>query len=173
MKIDVFLDRDGTLVKDTGYISQVSDLEILKDVLQSLKCLMQLGCRLHLVSNQSGVGRGLISSREFWKVESEFESRLAKFGIKFDSVNFCFHVPADDCNCRKPKTGLLDEVKRKFNIDLNRAGLIGNSMSDQGAAKNFGIPYWNVDHQNSIALQLPHIIKYFNLCKGVESNEAQ
>jgi histidinol-phosphate phosphatase family protein len=161
--IDLFLDRDGTLIKDVGYIASPTQLEFLSGTIRGLQEFKKMNFRLHLVSNQSGVGRGIISMDQFRAVENEFESILKRNSIVLDSTNFCFHKPTDYCACRKPQAGLLAGIERKFDLKKNLSGMIGNSESDLETARNFGIHYWNIDEEdeNSFPLQSRLVMLHF------------
>lgn len=163
MVVDLFLDRDGTLIKDVGYIASPNQVEFIGGAISGLKEFKKLNFRLHLVSNQSGVGRGLITMDQFLAVENEFESILRMNSVVLDSTNFCFHKPLDYCVCRKPKTGLLSGIEREFNIDKNSTGMIGNSDSDLETARSFGIHFWriNEDDENSFLMQTRLIMLHF------------
>jgi D-glycero-D-manno-heptose 1,7-bisphosphate phosphatase len=145
--VDLFLDRDGTLIRDVGYIAHPEQIEFLSGAISGLREFNKMKFRLHLVSNQSGVGRGIISIDQFLKVEHEFESILKINSIVLHSTNFCFHTPTDYCECRKPKTGLLTAIESKFDMKKKFTGMIGNSESDLETARNFGIHYWNIDEK--------------------------
>lgn len=168
MKIGIFLDRDGTLIKDSGYISSPDDVHVLPGVFEGLQLFKQNNYQLHIVSNQSGLNRGKISKDEFNAVEVRVNLLFKEKGIIFDSSNYCFHHPSDGCPCRKPKTGLLQQVAWANGIKKSFAVMIGNSEVDRGAADSFGIRYWDVSNsdptyqsQNSFLLVVSQIIKHF------------
>jgi D,D-heptose 1,7-bisphosphate phosphatase len=162
MPFDIFLDRDGTLVRDTGYISKENEVEVLVGVIQGLKLFTEKGYRLHIVSNQSGVPRGKISMLEFEKVENYINEAFRIEHITFDSYNYCFHLSTDGCECRKPKSGLLEKVSEKFEIDKTKSAMLGNSDVDQDAAKCFGIPFWRVGDTEKNFYQITReVVKYF------------
>lgn len=144
MSFDVFLDRDGTLIRDTGYISKISDVEVLPGVVRGLKRFKAKGYRLHIVSNQSGIPRGKVSEREFKEVEIHVNKLFQLENIFFDSLNYCFHLPTAGCACRKPNFGLFTKVSEKYQLDKSRSAMLGNSDVDLQAALNFGIPFWKV-----------------------------
>lgn len=145
----VFLDRDGTLIRDAGYLSSVDDIEILNGVVRGLRMFLSHNFQLHIISNQSGVPREFLTTAEFNTVESHFIDLFQKNGVQFESLNYCFHLPSAVCSCRKPQTGLFEEVSSNFKIDKKRAVMIGNSIVDMKAAENFGIAYWGVDQEKS------------------------
>jgi D-glycero-D-manno-heptose 1,7-bisphosphate phosphatase len=158
----VFLDRDGTLIRDVGYLSSIKDVEILNGVMSGLKMFLSKNYRLHIVSNQSGVPRGLVTTAEFQTVEKYFVDLFHKNGVQFDSLNYCFHLPSAGCSCRKPQTGLFEAVSVNFQIDKKRTAMVGNSLVDLEAAEKFGIAYWGIDQDNSDFLQVAQeVIGYF------------
>jgi len=144
MSIQLFLDRDGTLIKDTGYISDPAKVVILDGVVDGLNLFKSHGFRLHIVSNQSGISRGKISKADFAAVDNRFKKVFFDNGIEFDSINYCFHHPLDNCDCRKPAPGLIAKVFQEINIERSSCAMIGNSVVDEGAAANFGIAFWYV-----------------------------
>ena len=168
MKIGVFLDRDGTLIKDSGYISSPDDVHVLPGVFEGLQLFKQNNYQLHIISNQSGLNRGKFSKDEFDAVEARVNLLFNERGIIFDSLNYCFHQPSDGCSCRKPKTGLLQQVALTNGIEKSFAVMIGNSEVDRGAADSFGIRYWDVSDSapayqsyNSFPLVVSQIVKHF------------
>ena len=162
-KIDLFLDRDGTLIEDPGYINSPERVVFLDGVLDALQEFRKRNYRLHLVSNQSSVGRKIISEVQFLQIEARFQKILLQHSITFDSVNYCFHTPFDNCNCRKPKTGMFLEVDARFQIERNFCGMIGNSKSDHEAANNYGITYWNIEEtvRDSFSEQSRLVLTHF------------
>jgi D-glycero-D-manno-heptose 1,7-bisphosphate phosphatase len=162
MTYDVFLDRDGTLIRDTGYISKSSDVEVLFGVFEGLKLFKERGYRLHIVSNQSGVPRGKISKLEFKEVESFINKTFRTKGILFDTHNYCFHLSTDGCKCRKPNSGLFEQVSEKYEIDKVKSAMLGNSDVDSEAAKSFGISFWEVGTPRKNFYQIAReVVEYF------------
>ena len=162
MPFDVFLDRDGTLIRDTGYISKSSNVEVLHGVYEGLRLFREKGYRLHIVSNQSGVPRGKISMLEFKEVETFIDETFKTKGISFDSHNYCFHLPVDSCKCRKPNSGLLEQVSEKYEIDKTKSVMLGNSDVDLGAAKCFGVLFWQVGTgQKDFYQTAREVVEYF------------
>jgi D-glycero-D-manno-heptose 1,7-bisphosphate phosphatase len=162
MTIAIFLDRDGTLIRDTGYISSPQDIRILEGVIIGLKLFIARGYELHVVSNQSGVPRKKITRSEFIDVESHISELFLQHEIAFDSLNYCFHLPWEGCKCRKPDVGLFETVSLEFNLNRNSSVMIGNSEVDRIAAENFGIAFWEVGVDKQSFLQVAwEVIDYF------------
>jgi D-glycero-D-manno-heptose 1,7-bisphosphate phosphatase len=134
----LFLDRDGTLIVDTGYLRDPNDVVLLPGVAEGLREARALGYELIVVSNQSGIARGIISEAQLASVEARFEKLLAKEGVTLDLVLFCKHGPDDGCPCRKPAPGLLHDAARMRGIDLTRSIMIGDKASDVAAGNAAG-----------------------------------
>ena len=136
--VTVFLDRDGTLNIDTGYVKSPDDLTVLPGVGTALARLKQAGARLVVVTNQSGVGRGYFTSKDLEAIHSKLRLLLAEDGVTLDGVYFCPHHPDDRCNCRKPARGMVDRAQAELQVDLSRAYVIGDSVRDVELAKEVG-----------------------------------
>ena len=136
--VTVFLDRDGTLNVDTGYVKSPDDFTVLPGVGAALARLKQAGARLVVVTNQSGLGRGYFSSRDLEAIHSKLRLVLAEDGVTLDELYFCPHHPDDHCNCRKPARGMIDRAHAELKVDLSRAYVIGDSIRDVELAKQVG-----------------------------------
>lgn len=134
----IFLDRDGTLNEDPGYLHEASKLHLLTGVAEGLKALEQAGYLLVIVSNQSGVGRGIISQEELVKVHKRLDELLALSTVKIDHYELCLHTPEQGCACRKPKPKLIFEAARKLGIDLSKSYFVGDKKSDLLAGRAAG-----------------------------------
>lgn len=130
----LFLDRDGTIIEDTGYVRRVEDVRLLPGVVEALNDLRRR-YRLVLVSNQSGVGRGMFTRKELDAVHARMAELL---GIPFDAVSYCVHAPDDDCACRKPRPGMIVEAARTLDLDLAQSIMIGDKPSDIAAGAAAG-----------------------------------
>lgn len=142
----VFFDRDGTLNFDEGYTHKLEDLTWINGAIDTIRLCNDRGYYVFVVSNQAGVARGYYGEAEVIRFHDYMQKCLQKFGAHIDDFTFCPHhvegvvSPYDvDCTCRKPKTGLLDDLKLKWPIDLDHSIFIGDSESDMQAARNFGI----------------------------------
>lgn len=129
----LLLDRDGTLIHDAGYPRDPAEVALLPGAPGALRDARALGYKLAIVSNQSGVGRGLIQPSEARAVQARVEELFAEEGVTFDGAWFCFHAPEDACSCRKPAPGLLLDAARELGVDLGRSVMIGDKASDVGA----------------------------------------
>jgi D-glycero-D-manno-heptose 1,7-bisphosphate phosphatase len=133
----IFLDRDGTLMKDVGYCSNPGDVELLEDVGKLLPKLKEAGFRLIIVTNQSGIGRGYFTEKDFWSVQRELEKRLGPDVI--DATYFCADTPQNASERRKPNPGMLLEAARDLGIDLERSYMVGDQASDATAGIRAGV----------------------------------
>jgi len=135
----IFLDRDGTLNPDPGYISSIKQFKFYPDTLTSLSTLAKLGFKFAIVTNQSGIARGLIKEEELEKIHEFISNQFAQSGIPLLGIYKCPHHPKDGCSCRKPETGLFDEAAHQHDIDLSSAVMIGDTSADMKAGKARGM----------------------------------
>jgi rfaE bifunctional protein nucleotidyltransferase chain/domain len=136
----VFLDRDGTLIRNVPFLHQPERVELLPGVGQGLARLQALGFRLMVVTNQQGIGLGYYGMDAFIATNQALFKALAPFGVRIARVCFCPHSLADNCGCRKPGTALLEAALRETGADPKRCYLIGDSPSDVEAGHALGIP---------------------------------
>jgi len=134
----IFLDRDGTLNSDPGYIRSSDQFELFPGVAQALSRLKQAGARLIVVTNQSGVARGFFSVGDLEGIHAKLKRLLGEAGAPLDAIYVCPHHPDDVCNCRKPNRGLIDRAVNEQRIDLMRSYLIGDHARDIELAKRVG-----------------------------------
>ena len=144
----LFLDRDGTLIYDRNYLKTSDQVNLIPGAVNFLHEIQDLDVTLHVVSNQSGVGRNLISHKEFEEVDTKFRDLFLSEGITFKTVKYCIHKPSDNCICRKPKVALFKEELDSFS-KTDKAAFLGNSEVDQLAAKELSINYWSVPSLSS------------------------
>ncbi len=126
----IFLDRDGTLIEDTGYLKDPEPVLLLPRVAEGLAEFKRKGYLLFVVSNQSGVGRGLITDAQFTAVHSRVVSLLGGIGIELDGFAYCFHRPEDGCACRKPGVGLIPKELYGTPLDLTKSIVVGDRRVD-------------------------------------------
>jgi rfaE bifunctional protein nucleotidyltransferase chain/domain len=134
----VFLDRDGTLLKESPYLSDPADAELLPGVGEGLAELQRAGYRLVLVTNQQGIGLGYFDVREFIAVNAALFRLLTPFGVTISRVYYCPHSAADACECRKPAAGLLLRALREFGIEAERCFMVGDRDVDAIAGAGAG-----------------------------------
>ena len=134
----VFLDRDGTINSDPGYLNDATELKLIPGVDLALRKLQDAGYLLVIVSNQSGVGRGKITPAQLDAVHLRLDEILAARGVKIARYELCFHRPEEDCDCRKPKPKLILDAARSLSIDLGKSIMIGDKASDVRAGRAAG-----------------------------------
>ncbi len=141
-----FLDRDGVLNIDHAYVATKERFEWVPGAIEAVRWLNESGYLVIVVTNQSGIARGLFTLEEFEALMQWTQAELAGHGAKFDAWYVCPHHPTDgqapfvmDCECRKPKPGLFLEAMRDFSIDSSRSFSIGDKMRDIEAAARAGI----------------------------------
>jgi len=130
----VFLDRDGTLVRDRGYVHRLEEYALLPGVAPALRRLAAAGFRLAIVTNQSGIGRGLFDEAAYRAYEAHLEADLASQGAPIAGSFFCPHAPGAGCACRKPAPGLFLAARDALGAELGASFAIGNDARDAEAA---------------------------------------
>ncbi len=140
----VFLDRDGTIIEDLGYLGDPAGIRFIPGALEALRALQRAGFRLVLVTNQAGVARGLISEADVRRVNERLRGLLAEAGMHLDGIYYCPHHPEygppeyrRDCECRKPKPGMVRQALRDLGLDPSRSVIIGDHASDAELARAF------------------------------------
>lgn len=139
----VFLDRDGTLNEDPGYISDPEKVVLFPHTGEALSILKKYGFLLIVISNQSGIARGLMTSSDVDNVNNRINNLLSQHKVTIDAFYFCPAHPdyssIEECHCRKPNPKLLFEAAKEFNIDLEKSYFIGDAIADIECGKNAGI----------------------------------
>lgn len=135
----VFFDRDGTLNVEKDYVYRYQDWEWNPGVVEGLKSLADLGFKLVVISNQSGVGRGYFDKKDVFALHDQVAVDLLKQGIPMAGFYFCTHGPDDGCVCRKPQPGLLLQAEKDLHIDLPRSYMVGDKLIDVQAALAAGV----------------------------------
>lgn len=138
MKRYVLLDRDGTLIRDTGYPHRPEDYELLPGVGAALRRLADAEFGLAIVTNQSGIGRGYFDTASFDRFHARLLGDLAQAGVAIDATFVCPHAPDAGCGCRKPAPGLVLRARDELGADLGRSWLVGDTDRDVGAARSGG-----------------------------------
>jgi len=133
----VFIDRDGTIMEDRDYCSDPSEVKLFPGALEVLRRLKSNGFKLIIITNQSGIGRGLFTLDQYREVEAEVLRQLGAGLV--DATYFCPHLPGQHCSCRKPATGMILEATGKYQIDLSRSFLVGDKEIDVECARNAGV----------------------------------
>ncbi|MCR5813837.1 MAG: D-glycero-beta-D-manno-heptose 1,7-bisphosphate 7-phosphatase [Desulfovibrio sp.] len=147
----VFLDRDGTLNLDTGYVHSIEAWVWLPGVQNALWRLSSEGFKLIVVSNQSGLARKYFSEEELHTLEAWVDKELAKFGVAISGWYYCPHLPeiTGPCHCRKPASGLLEKAAKEHAIDLTHSWMLGDKLSDVQAGLACGCQTIKLGLENS------------------------
>ena len=145
----IFLDRDGTINKYVGFLRNINDFELIDGVAEAIRKINESGYLAVVVTNQPVVARGEVSFEELEEIHSKMETLLGKEGAYLDAIYYCPHHPHKgyegerpelkiDCDCRKPKPGMLLKAAADFNIDLSRSWMVGDGENDVKAGLNAG-----------------------------------
>jgi len=141
----IFIDRDGTLNEDIGYVATPDELILYPWAAAAVRLVNESGFKAIVITNQSGIARGMYSEQTLGAIHARMITELAREEARIDAVYYCPHHPdigAVDyrkaCDCRKPRTGMLDAAAREHNIDLTRSFVIGDKSSDILLARNSG-----------------------------------
>ena len=142
----VFLDRDGVITKEPPYYAhKIDQLELIPKSAEAIRLLNKNGFKVIIISNQSGVARGYYQEKDIKIYNNEMKRQLEEKGAHIDAIYYCPHHPEAviekykiDCDCRKPKPGMLRQAEKDLNLDLKRSFLIGDKMSDIEAGYRAG-----------------------------------
>lgn len=128
----VFLDRDGTLIEEVNYLSRVEDLRLFPFTTEAVKLLKDNGFLIIVLTNQSGIGRGIYSEADMHAIHAAIQTELSG---AIDAFYFCPHLPCDGCRCRKPGLGMIESAMRDFEIELERSWIVGDKKLDVETGK--------------------------------------
>ena len=152
----IFIDRDGTINVSKGFISKADDLELIPGSIEAIKAINKSGAIAIVITNQPVIARGECSFEELHNIHNKLKTLLGEKGAFVDDIFYCPHHPDKgfegevpelkfDCECRKPKTGMIDEAVKKYNIDLSKSYMVGDSTMDLETARNAGVKSVLVD----------------------------
>lgn len=164
-----FIDRDGTLIEEVNFLSSVEDLQVFSYTAAALKLLKERGFWVVVVTNQSGIGRGIYAEADMHAIH---EAMQAQLGGAIDAFYFCPHLPDEGCECRKPGLGMINFAQRDLPIDLERSWMIGDKRIDveTGQAAGIGsalvLTGYGLKHQDELR-QAPDVVSE-NLLQAVE-----
>jgi len=141
----IFLDRDGTITESGDHLSRLEDMEFIDSAMAGLRRMQSFGYPLIIVTNQAGIAKGIFKEEDYFSFRNEMHKQLQENGIIINAEYFCpHHIEGTvekykiDCNCRKPKTGMLEQAAKDFNLDLKQCWMIGDALSDIQAGKSAG-----------------------------------
>ena len=137
----LFLDRDGIINIDHGYVYKIEDFEFTEGIFELLRIFIEEGYRLFVVTNQSGIGRNYYTQDDFLTLTKWMVEEFKKREINIEVVEHCPHAPELNCACRKPATGMIDNILKKYEIDLENSWMVGDKQSDIDLAKNADIAH--------------------------------
>lgn len=144
-EVGVFFDRDGTINTEVDYLSRPEDLQLIPDAAKAIREANRLGVKVFVITNQSGIARGLLTENDLVRVHKRLEQLLARHDARLDGIYYCPHHPdygepqyRKTCNCRKPKTGMLKQAARKFGVDLKASYVVGDRCVDMMAGERAG-----------------------------------
>lgn len=144
----IFFDRDGVINERVrgGYVTHWTGFQFIDGIVPVLRRLSRLYLPMIVVSNQSGVSKGLLSPRSLRQITGRFVDLLARHGARIDAAYYCPHTDEQACSCRKPKPGLLLRAARDYRIDVGRSIMVGDAPSDMAAAAAAGCGGILLDH---------------------------
>lgn len=131
-----FIDRDGTLIEEVNFLSRVEDLNVFPYTADALRMLKELGFYIVVLTNQSGIGRGIYTESDMHSIHDAMQQELEG---AIDAFYFCPHLPDAGCECRKPGLGMIRQAQKEFSIDLGRSWMIGDKKLDVETGKNAGV----------------------------------
>lgn len=136
----VFLDRDGVITREPPYYAhRLDQLAIIPRVAEAIRLLNDNGFKTVIISNQAGIGRGYYTEKDAEIFNRAMKEELAESGGRIDAVYICPHLPDDDCDCRKPRPGLLKKAETELDIDMTKSFLVGDKRSDIEAGRTAGV----------------------------------
>lgn len=142
----VFLDRDGTICEEVGYLDNPSRLQLLPGSAEAIRALNESGWLVVVITNQSGVARGFFTEETLHEINQTLKDELAAVGARIDATYYCPHHPTEgegpyrlDCDCRKPKPGMIVRAVADLEIDLNQCWMVGDRYGDVALAHTAGV----------------------------------
>jgi D-glycero-D-manno-heptose 1,7-bisphosphate phosphatase len=133
-----FLDRDGTIAEEVGYMNHLSRFQLLPGAAAAIRRLNEAGVPVIVVTNQSGVARGFFSEELVHRVHERLVAELAASGARLDAIYYCPHVAADDCDCRKPRPGMLKRAAREHDLEIAGSWVVSDRFADLEMARTAG-----------------------------------
>ena len=135
----IFLDRDGVINKEVGYLHKIEDFKFIDGVFDACLDFQSFSYQIIIVTNQSGIERGYYTEEDFQTVTEWMLDQFKQHNIQILDVFFCPHAPESNCSCRKPKPGMFNQANDKYDIDMKNSWMIGDKEADIQAANAAGI----------------------------------
>lgn len=136
---NILLDRDGTIIRECNYLHDPDQVSLLPGAAGALVNLQRAGCRLILLTNQSGIGRGYFPESDYHAVHERLEEILALHKIEFTDALYCPHAPNEGCSCRKPATGMWQKLVQRHDLRPEESVMIGDKLADADFGRNAGL----------------------------------
>ncbi|MEO1942205.1 MAG: HAD family hydrolase [Campylobacterales bacterium] len=156
MRRGLFLDRDGVIVYDTGYLHRREDVVFINGIFEVLARAQQMGFQIFIVTNQSGIGRGYYTEEQFKEVMEYILEEFRRRGIEITDYAYCPHTPEEGCSCRKPEPGMILELAKRYQIDLKNSIMVGDKPIDEEAGRRAGV---GLSAQISSPFQILNLLK--------------
>ncbi len=164
--IAIFLDRDGVINKEVNYLSNPDDFEFIEGSIEALKILMDKKYLLIVISNQAGIARGYFIEEDVEKIHGKMINILKENDVILDDIFYCPHHPdfTEECECRKPKPGMIFKARDKYNINLKKSFMVGDTLKDIEAGLNaqcstvLVLTGYGVEERNKIGTVQPDFI---------------
>jgi len=163
----LFLDRDGIINIDHGYVSKIENFEFTEGIFELIQLFIEKDYLLFIVTNQSGIGRGYYTLNDFEVLNQWMIKRLKSKNIEIQSVHYCPHAPEENCMCRKPQIGMVNEILKNNNINLSSSWLIGDKQSDIDLSHNadikhcIAITHTNIHNADYQFNTIPECLSFF------------
>ncbi|RQD58434.1 MAG: HAD-IIIA family hydrolase [Desulfonatronovibrio sp. MSAO_Bac4] len=135
---NIFLDRDGTIIQDMHYLKDPEKISLIPEAVQAMKEMSQQDRKIFIVTNQSGIGRKYFSNQDYFLIEKTLDKMLTDQGIKIQDSIFCPHQPEEQCSCRKPQTGMWEQLFAKHSLSSEYSIMVGDKKSDLDFGANCG-----------------------------------
>jgi len=158
----LFLDRDGIVNVEKNYVHQIKDFEFISEVFEMIKLFQKYGFLIFIITNQAGIARGYYSEAQYQELTTWMLDQFRLKKISISKVYHCPHHPQDDCECRKPKPGMILQAQKDFNLDLKESYLIGDKESDIEAGISAGIIHNLLIGENHPFQNHKQLLKHLN-----------
>ena len=136
----IILDRDGVIIENRdNYVRNWADVEVYPQALRALASASCSSYKIVIITNQAGVGKGIISLKTATEINQRLVQAIAEAGGRVDGLYMCPHTPQDQCECRKPRPGMILQAERELTLDLSRSWMIGDALSDLQAGRAAGV----------------------------------
>ena len=162
----IFLDRDGTINVDFGYVYKPQELELLPGVAEALRIFQELGYLLIVITNQSGIGRGYFTLEDAEQFNRALAQELEKHGVILNDFYTCPHAPEEHCECRKPSPFMVNRAIEEFHLDKSQSWFIGDSARDVECADSARIHPIRIHKNQDITPAVDHILRELEIKKN-------